>query len=182
MPGSRFRSPGPGLYWRFRASFTLAAQAAGLVGLNKIRDEWDADTAVRLLQAADRAKTGLPGWYFGSTASILADIRFGAAEAQLAKARRTVLKGSPADRMQAQYDTYEALDMYWLAASSINGIDHPGWTRRIGQRYLQASAFLETLRDDDDPVWLNQVRHLAWFKTILPQLDKIALGEVPGNP
>lgn len=165
-------------YWRYRAAFTLAAEAAGREGLGAPRDEWDGDTAIRLVQAAERAGHGLGGWYFGNAATISADIRLGMAEVELAKARRALSGGTATARGEAREACFAALDRFWDAATSINGSDHPGWTRRIGQRYLAASAFLETLRDPDDPVSAPHARRLAWFQTILPQLDAMARGDV----
>lgn len=169
-------------YWRYRASFSLAAQAAGVEGLGKAQDKWDGDTALRLIERNELRNAGAPWAFFGGNAPVIADIRLGMAEVQFAKAQRAAAAGNPAGGSQAEYETYEALDLMWLAAATVQGTNHPGWLRRIGGRYLAASDFLGKVRDPNGSLWLNHARHLAWFKTILPQLDAMARGEAPSMP
>lgn len=60
----------------------------------------------------------------------------------------------------------------------MQGTSHPGWLRRIGLRYLDVSETLEKARDPNDPLSPNHARRMAWFRTILPQLDELALGKL----
>lgn len=135
---------------------------------------WDGDTALRLIEASERSHSqGLPELYFSDASYAVTDIRFAMAERQFAKARATLDSSAAPGRARADDDLYHALDLYWQAATYVQGTSHPGWLRRIGLRYLSAADLLDTA----DPVHPDHARRLAWFKTVLPRLNAIALGE-----
>lgn len=155
-------------YWRYRAVFSVLAQATGREGLRSRGNEWDGETALRLIAAEERAHSeGLPELYFGATSYAITDIRFAMAERQFAKART-----------QDEADLYHSLDLYWQAATYVQGTTHPGWLRRIGLRYLEVSETLEKARDRNRPLNPNHVRRIAWFRTVLPRLNAMAWGAI----
>lgn len=170
-------------YWRYRALYTLAAQASGNKGLDRLHDEWDGETALRLIEGRARAETdGVGRWGWHGDAFAVTDIRLAMAEVQLAKARARFAADPRPGRTQAAYDTVYALDRMWLAARYALGPDHPGWLRRIGMRYMETSAWLDTIRDKADPPQPDHARRLAWLQTMMPRLDAVARGEASPPP
>jgi hypothetical protein len=165
-------------YWRYRAVFSAIAQAAAQEGLRPRRTEWDGEIALRLIEAEERARSsGLPELYFGAASYAVTDIRFATAERQYGKALRQFEVDPRPGRTQAAADLDRSLNLYWQAAIYVQGTTHPGWLRRIGLRYLEVSEMLEKARDPNDPLSPNHARRMAWFRTILPRLDELALGK-----
>ena len=166
-------------YWRYRAVFSAIAQAAAQEGLRPRGTEWDGEIALRLIEAEERAhSSGLPELYFGAASYAVTDIRFAMAERQYGKARSKFEVEPRPGRTQAAAYLDHSLDLYWQAAIYVQGTSHPGWLRRIGLRYLDVSETLEKARDPNDPLSPNHARRMAWFRTILPQLDELALGKL----
>ena len=165
-------------YWRYRALFSLAAKAAGVEGMNRQGDQWDGDTAIRLIEGRARDEgPGLPEAYFSNDGFAITEILFAKAESQYAKARRNLASETNEGRVEATQDARHALELAWLSAIYVQGVDHPGWQRRIGQRYIEISEFIARHEGADEPVWPQHARRLAWFRTILPRLDAMARGE-----
>lgn len=165
-------------YWHYRALFKLAAQQAGFPDLG---GQWDVETAMRLRRAEslNHDAEGLPERRFGEISQRITELRFGQAEALLAKAREGQ-KGGRQGMAQAELDYYEALAQFWVSAYLVQGSDHPGWLRRIGTRYLEAVSELEELEraSRETRPWPADIqRRAAWFRTILPQLDTLARGD-----
>ena len=155
-------------YWHYRARFDQAADAAGLAGIGAAPAT---EIALRLWHAeiARSFDGSLPEPRFGPTSQRITELRFGQAEALLGEAR------SARQRGDGQYS--RVLTTLWASAYLVQGSDHPGWLRRIGTRYLQAIGEMrERDRITGEPAELRPdiLRHEAWFKAILPQLDTLA--------
>jgi hypothetical protein len=165
-------------YWRYRAVFSALARAAGQQGLRPRGNDWDGETAIRLIEAQESAHSeGLPQSYFGAASHALTDIRFAMAERQYAMARKELEDDPRASNTQPAAHLYHSLDLYWRAAIYAQGTTHPGWLRRIGLRYLEASETFEKVRAQIGPLDPKYARRIAWFRTVLPRLDAMALGE-----
>ena len=165
-------------YWRYRAIFSMLALAAGDLGINKVNDHWDGETAIRLIEGHARdVSNGLPELYFSKASFELTDIRFAMAEAKLGKAHNASASGPHPLNSQLEYEVRDGLDLLWQASVYVRGTEHPGWLRRIGRRYQDGSALWDKLRSPEEPVPPEHARRLAWLRTVLPRLDAIAQGE-----